>query len=261
LSWGRSTRRWLLPGAAEQGQGWFPSGSQWSKMCGVTRVEGSTSHFAELTLAECERLLAQHKAGRVGLNASTGPQILPVTYAYYAKTIVFSDFTVWCVVFARSPHAGRIRDRRHRRRAGVGLACLGSGIGGTGDAGVHADVAVEGRPRSLGRGHTQLVHHDHPRNDHWTGGAAVRRGLNELGASAGRWVYLRVRRRDGRVHEGVWWASPSCSRSFRTRPSPNLSARRWLMRLSPAPTRGPRPASAVSPRVARQRSARFLFTG
>jgi hypothetical protein len=22
-----------LPGAAEQGQGWFPSGSQWSKMC------------------------------------------------------------------------------------------------------------------------------------------------------------------------------------------------------------------------------------
>ena len=26
--------------------------------------------------------------------------------------------------------------------------------------------------------------------------------MNELGASAGRWVYLRVRRRDGRVHEG-----------------------------------------------------------
>jgi hypothetical protein len=23
---------WAAPGAAEQGQGWFPSGSQWSKM-------------------------------------------------------------------------------------------------------------------------------------------------------------------------------------------------------------------------------------
>jgi nitroimidazol reductase NimA-like FMN-containing flavoprotein (pyridoxamine 5'-phosphate oxidase superfamily) len=55
----------------------------------VTRVEGSASPFAELTLAECERLLAKHKAGRVALNAPTGPQILPVTYAYYAKTIVF----------------------------------------------------------------------------------------------------------------------------------------------------------------------------
>ena len=58
-------------------------------MCQVTRVERSASHFAELPLAECERLLAEHKAGRIGLNAPSGPQILPVTYAYYAKTIVF----------------------------------------------------------------------------------------------------------------------------------------------------------------------------
>ena len=58
-------------------------------MCWVTGVEGSTGHFTELTPAECEKLLAEHKAGRVGLNAPAGPQILPVTYAYYAKTIVF----------------------------------------------------------------------------------------------------------------------------------------------------------------------------
>jgi hypothetical protein len=43
-------------------------------MCWVTGVEGSTGHFAELTLAECEKLLAEHKAGRVGLNAPAGPQ-------------------------------------------------------------------------------------------------------------------------------------------------------------------------------------------
>jgi nitroimidazol reductase NimA-like FMN-containing flavoprotein (pyridoxamine 5'-phosphate oxidase superfamily) len=49
-------------------------------MCWVTGVEGSTGHFTELTPAECEKLLAEHKAGRVGLNAPAGPQILPVTY-------------------------------------------------------------------------------------------------------------------------------------------------------------------------------------
>ena len=47
------------------------------------------SHFAELSRSECEKLLAEHSVGRVGLSAPTGPQILPVTYAYYAKTIVF----------------------------------------------------------------------------------------------------------------------------------------------------------------------------
>jgi nitroimidazol reductase NimA-like FMN-containing flavoprotein (pyridoxamine 5'-phosphate oxidase superfamily) len=48
-----------------------------------------TSNFVELSRSECEKLLAEHSVGRVALNAPAGPQILPVTYGYYAKTVVF----------------------------------------------------------------------------------------------------------------------------------------------------------------------------
>ena len=145
-------------------------------MCWVSRTEGSASHFAELTLAECERLLAEHKAGRVGLNAPTGPQILPVTYAYYAKTIVFrtSPYGLLSSLGRHTRVAFEIDDIDEERESGWSVLVLG-----TGDAGVHADFAVEGRPRSLGRGHTQLVHHDHPRNDHWTDRWPASRGLSE----------------------------------------------------------------------------------
>jgi uncharacterized protein len=58
-------------------------------MSAVTEQGQFTSNFAELSRSECEKLLAEHSVGRVGLTAPAGPQILPVTYAYYAKTIVF----------------------------------------------------------------------------------------------------------------------------------------------------------------------------
>jgi len=49
----------------------------------------STSHFTELSEAECKELLAQHAAGRVGLVAPDGPQILPVTYQYRNGSVIF----------------------------------------------------------------------------------------------------------------------------------------------------------------------------
>jgi nitroimidazol reductase NimA-like FMN-containing flavoprotein (pyridoxamine 5'-phosphate oxidase superfamily) len=55
-------------------------------MSEVTEKGRLTSNFAELSRSECEKLLAEHSVGRVGLAAPTGPQILPVTYAYYGKT-------------------------------------------------------------------------------------------------------------------------------------------------------------------------------
>ena len=55
----------------------------------VTEESRSTSNFAELSRSECEKLLAEHSVGRVGVSAPTGPQILPVNYAYYGKTVVF----------------------------------------------------------------------------------------------------------------------------------------------------------------------------
>jgi nitroimidazol reductase NimA-like FMN-containing flavoprotein (pyridoxamine 5'-phosphate oxidase superfamily) len=94
----------------------------------VTRVEGSAKPFAELTLAECERLLAQHKAGRVALNAPTGPQILPVTYAYYAKTIVFrtSPYGVLSSLGRHARVAFEIDDIDEDRESGWSVLVLGS---------------------------------------------------------------------------------------------------------------------------------------
>ena len=96
-------------------------------MCQVTKVEGSASHFAELPLAECERLLAEHKAGRIGLNAPSGPQILPVTYAYYAKTIVFRRRrTVCCLLSVATRVAFEIDDIDEERESGWSVLVLGS---------------------------------------------------------------------------------------------------------------------------------------
>jgi nitroimidazol reductase NimA-like FMN-containing flavoprotein (pyridoxamine 5'-phosphate oxidase superfamily) len=58
-------------------------------MSAVTETSRPTSNFAELSRSECEKLLAEHSVGRVGLAAPNGPQILPVTYAYHGKTVVF----------------------------------------------------------------------------------------------------------------------------------------------------------------------------
>ena len=49
----------------------------------------SRSNFAELSEAECKELLEQHSAGRIGLMAPEGPQILPVTYQYRNGSIIF----------------------------------------------------------------------------------------------------------------------------------------------------------------------------
>ena len=97
-------------------------------MCYVTRVEGSAGQFAELTLAECERRLAEHKAGRVGLNAPAGPQILPVTYAYYAKTIVFrtSPYGVLSSLERHTRVAFEIDDIDEERESGWSVLVLGS---------------------------------------------------------------------------------------------------------------------------------------
>jgi nitroimidazol reductase NimA-like FMN-containing flavoprotein (pyridoxamine 5'-phosphate oxidase superfamily) len=51
--------------------------------------QNSPGSFAELSEAECQELLAQHTAGRVGFMAPEGPQILPVTYQYRNGAVIF----------------------------------------------------------------------------------------------------------------------------------------------------------------------------
>ena len=56
------------------------------------------------------------------------------------------------------------------------LECAGAGLGGKGDAAIHAVDVVEGRSCPLGERNPQSVHCDHSRFDHRTlGGSAARR--------------------------------------------------------------------------------------
>jgi nitroimidazol reductase NimA-like FMN-containing flavoprotein (pyridoxamine 5'-phosphate oxidase superfamily) len=64
----------------------------------------------------------------VGLNAPAGPQILPVTYAYYAKTIVFrtSPYGVLSSLGRHTRVAFEIDDIDEERESGWSVLVLGS---------------------------------------------------------------------------------------------------------------------------------------
>jgi uncharacterized protein len=62
----------------------------------------STGSFAELSEAECRELLGQHTAGRVRFMAGDGPQILPVTYQYRNRRVIFRTSPI-------GPLAGLVR--------------------------------------------------------------------------------------------------------------------------------------------------------
>ena len=97
-------------------------------MSAVTEQGQSTSHFAELSRSECEKLLATHSVGRVGLNAPVGPQILPVTYAYDARTIVFrtSPYGVLSSLERHTRVAFEMDDIDDERQSGWSVLVTGS---------------------------------------------------------------------------------------------------------------------------------------
>lgn len=97
-------------------------------MSEVTEKSRPTSNFSELSRSECERLLAEHSVGRVGLSAPTGPQILPVTYAYYGKTVVFrtSPYGVLSSLERHTRVAFEIDDIDEERESGWSVLVLGS---------------------------------------------------------------------------------------------------------------------------------------
>ena len=58
-------------------------------MSSTTGDSRQNAPFQEIPRATCERLLSEHTVGRVAWNAPDGPQLVPINYAYYNKTIVF----------------------------------------------------------------------------------------------------------------------------------------------------------------------------
>ena len=52
-------------------------------------MPSARSNFAELSRSRCEELLAGQRVGRVAWNASEGPEVLPVNYAWHVGQVVF----------------------------------------------------------------------------------------------------------------------------------------------------------------------------
>ena len=53
------------------------------------RDDESTGEFRAISPARCHELLQSQSVGRVAWQAADGPQILPVTYAWFEGTIIF----------------------------------------------------------------------------------------------------------------------------------------------------------------------------
>ena len=89
--------------------------------------QNSPGSFAELSEAECQELLAQHTAGRVGFMAPEGPQILPVTYQYRNHRVIFrtSRTGVLSGLARRTSVAFEIDEIDERNHSGWSVLVLG----------------------------------------------------------------------------------------------------------------------------------------
>ena len=89
--------------------------------------QNSPGSFAELSEAECQELLAQHTAGRVGFMAPDGPQILPVTYQYRNGDVIFRTSPAGALsgLVRRTSVAFEIDDIDEQNRSGWSVLVLG----------------------------------------------------------------------------------------------------------------------------------------
>jgi len=89
--------------------------------------QNSPGSFAELSEAECQELLAQHTAGRVGFMAPEGPQILPVTYQYRNGSVIFRTSPVGALsgLVRRTSVAFEIDDIDEQNKSGWSVLVLG----------------------------------------------------------------------------------------------------------------------------------------
>ena len=89
--------------------------------------QNSPGSFAELSEAECQELLAQHTAGRVGFMAPEGPQILPVTYQYRNGSVIFRTSPAGALsgLVRRTSVAFEIDDIDEQNRSGWSVLVLG----------------------------------------------------------------------------------------------------------------------------------------
>jgi len=104
-----------------------------------------SSHFRELTRAECEERLQEHVVGRVGFCGAAGPLILPVNYRVHTGQVVF-----------RTSAYGMLAELRRRTPVAFEI----DGI----------DEPAETGWDVLGRGTAEAVMHDHVLTELWGSG-------------------------------------------------------------------------------------------
>jgi uncharacterized protein len=76
----------------------------------------ATGEFRAISPARCQELLESQTIGRVAWQAADGPQILPVTYAWYQGTIIFRTSPYGVLSELIPPHrvTGRVVAARPR---------------------------------------------------------------------------------------------------------------------------------------------------
>jgi uncharacterized protein len=91
----------------------------------------STSEFRAMSPSQCQELLESQSVGRVAWQAADGPQILPVTYAWYEGTIIFrtSPYSVLSELVRPTEVALEIDEFDQRTRRGWSVVAHGRAQG------------------------------------------------------------------------------------------------------------------------------------
>src|SRR5829696_6877771 len=151
-------------------------------MSSTTGDSRQNAPFREIPRATCERLLSEHTVGRVAWNAPDGPQLVPVNYAYYNKTIVFRTAPdgVLSQLARRTNVAFEIDGLDEDARTGWSVVVRGSAERVTQD--FNLMELDKGGTRALGSREPSTTHRHQPSDHHRTGG----RGPLRSGATCAR---------------------------------------------------------------------------
>lgn len=93
----------------------------------MSRTASQQGRFTELSRERCLELLETHTVGRIAWQSADGPQILPVTYAYFNGSVAFrtSPYGVLSELIRPSSVAFEVDELDQQRRTGWSVVVRG----------------------------------------------------------------------------------------------------------------------------------------